>query len=79
MNAQIESNKRFLTGLFADPFRGHGLIVRHQPVEAERERGRLRELQRLLGRHGVGLSLLDQAFAAGVVSRYLAAKQRQAL
>ncbi len=39
----------------------------------------LRELQRQLGRHGVGLSLLDQAFAAGVVSSYLAMKQRQAL
>ncbi len=39
----------------------------------------LRELQRLLGRRGVGLSFLDQAFAAGVVSRYLATKQRQAL
>lgn len=39
----------------------------------------LRELQRQLGRHGVRLSLLDQAFAAGVVSSYLALKQRQAL
>jgi len=39
----------------------------------------LRERQRQLGRQGIGLSLLDQAFAAGVVSDYLAMKQRQAL
>lgn len=32
MKAQIESNKQFLTDLFSGPFRGHGLIVRHQPV-----------------------------------------------
>ena len=32
MNAQIENNKQFLTDLFGGPFRGHGLIVRHQPV-----------------------------------------------
>jgi hypothetical protein len=32
MTTQIERNKQFLTDLFSGPFRGHGLIVRHQPV-----------------------------------------------
>ncbi|HEY6930872.1 MAG TPA: DUF58 domain-containing protein, partial [Thermoanaerobaculia bacterium] len=40
----------------------------------------LRELERVLGRHGVSLALLDdERLASGVIGRYLEIKQRQAL